>query len=143
MTTEKVDRFSIDDSRWPVVVVHFPPSSTDDVIVDMFAQMAAILDRGNCSFVYDVPRLVLPNAHQRRLLANGVSSVRARRPNRVMCSAVVTQLGSVMSGMISAVTWLVTSSEPTRVFRSMDEAIEWAGGMVKRGEAEQATGSRP
>jgi len=135
----RVEHFAIDDSRWPVVVVRFPPESPDARVVEMMARIGEVLDRGRCAFVYDVPRFVMPNPQQRRLLVNGLAAARARHPDRTVCHAVATSSGPLMTGMITAVTWVMAASEPTRVFQSLDDAIAWADGMVTRPDLERTS----
>ena len=142
MNQRVVDRFTIDDSRWPFVIFRIPPESPDAVVVEMMARMGAVLERGRCAFVYDVPQFVMPNPRQRRLLVDGLRAARARHPNHIVCNAVATRLGPMMTGMITAVSWLMAASEPTRVFQSVDDAVAWAQGMLIRPELERTTEHR-
>lgn len=126
--------FSIDETRWPVVVVRIPPDSPDEVVFEMVRRMGEVPARGRCAFVYDIPSFVLPNAYQRRAVVDGLNDSRRRHPGRVAANAIVTSSSAMMEGMVRAITWLRPSTEPTRMFRSIDDAVAWAEAQLALGE---------
>lgn len=121
--------FVFDVSCWPVLQVRVPPVPVDeDVLRAFLAELASHHSRGRFGIVYDVPRFVLPNAAQRRILGDATAANQARFPSALQASAVATQ-GSVamttMGGIVRAITWVMPPSQPVRIFGDVDAAITW------------------
>ena len=106
--------------------MRIPPDAPDDVVTEIMRQMTDVLARGRCAFVYDVPSFVLPNASQRRVVVDALNDRRARYPGRVVANAIVTSSSVMMEGMVRAITWLRPPTEPTRMFRTVEDASHWA-----------------
>lgn len=109
-----------------MVVVRMPSDATDDELATLMASLQSAQERGRCALVYDIPRFLMPSAVKRRIIVDSVTETRRLYPGRVVCHAIATTMGPLMHGVVKAVTWLMPSSEPTRVFVSLDEAKAWA-----------------
>ena len=120
---------SLDDRRWPVLHVNFPPTMTIPDLVQHFRDMERQMDRRlPFACVVDASAVVPSEftAVHRRVTAAELARLAPKARGYLRRQCFVTS--SVLArGVLTAVFWLSSPPIPTEVFASLLEARAWAG----------------
>ena len=136
--------FVVDASRWPLVRVR-APAVTDDAGVTAFLQeLERQHERGAFGLICELPRLALPTASHRRLMADQRRHLQRRFPGVLRCMALVTPGKlTALEGVLRAIAWLAPPAQPNRVFNDVDKALAWCAGHLRPdGAAQRADPTR-
>jgi hypothetical protein len=124
------ETFEVDASCWPVVRARPALSfATTNALSGFLDEISRLHERGPLGVVYDVPRFALPNAGQRKLIADWSRHTQATYPRRLRCVALATvgnTATQVLGGVVRGIGWLAPADQPVRIFKDVDEALVWA-----------------
>lgn len=120
----------MDTSRWPLVVVYWPRSTTladadayYDERVLWFAKQerfVMVLDGSGAGALDPIVR--------KRVMAR--SKAQADEAARWVAAEAIVLRGAIQQGVLTALEWLVPPRHLRRKFRNFDEALAWAETMV-------------
>lgn len=121
--------WSIDETRFPLVVTTFGTEFRDDADVRGMTQAADALFSRPSRWVHvlDLRAIVRPaNAAQRKIMGDWFRGVKERNANaRVLATAVLVE-STLVRGAMTAVLWLTTpTGERIEVFKTPEEALPW------------------
>jgi hypothetical protein len=120
-------KFTIDATRWPVVVItQHVAQLTDEERTASLQQTDRLLNdrHGRYAMVLDNRRAEPPPAKQRALIADyGVRSAERMR-QRCICTALIVS-SDVMRAMITAVQWQTGRPANSEVFEDLSGALAW------------------
>jgi hypothetical protein len=128
-------RFAVRDGDFVVVT---PPAKLTDALVDtLLSELTEHLMRGEpYVLLFDLSTTAVPNAFQRRKLAEHMATHDATIRNLVRGLAIVAP-NPLVRGMVTAMFWIVPPPVPSHMCGSHAEAIAWARGVMPRAELRQ------
>jgi hypothetical protein len=128
-------RFAARDGDFVVVT---PPAQLTDALVDaLLSELAEHLLRGEpYVLLFDLSATGLPNATQRRKLAEHMATHEAIIRNVVRGIAIVAP-NPLVRGMVTALFWVVPPPIASHMCGSHAEALEWARGVMPSAELRQ------
>lgn len=122
------NKYSVDDTRWPVVVItQIAEQLTDGERLASMAEADRVLDARPTeafSLVLDNRKAGPVPATQRKLIADYMARTVERDRARCRSAAFVVN-SAVMQGVLTAIMWIRKPTAPTEVFRDLGEAINW------------------
>ena len=128
-----MDDFRIDESRWPLVVVTYPPLVTLEKYRALFKQYVDLSRRGTkIGYLIDMRRFnpLLASASQRKLAAATFTEHREELVRATICEGRVVA-SSFTSGVLTAFDWLTGQKWPCANFTTKDEAEPWVVGRMR------------
>jgi hypothetical protein len=128
-----MNEFRIDESRWPLVVVTFPASTTAQQYRDLFKQYVALSQRGDrIGYVIDMRSFnpIMAPAALRKVAAETFAQCRHHLVKATVCEARVVD-NALTSGVLTAFDWLTGQKWPCANFTSMDEGHRWVGARMR------------
>lgn len=124
--------WTVDESRWPVVVVGVPKQAYADLAGDL-ARINALHRHGvRFSLVLDVAAASAPDAAERRAIADAIAKGAAHAPLYAMA---VVSSSPMARGVFKVLHWLAPAKHPTQIFDDVNAAIDWARARANAGRA--------
>jgi hypothetical protein len=122
---------SIDESRWPLVVVAMPRQSMSDVeLVKFLDRLSQFCERGEQYVLIVDVRPAPPLAPtQRRIVAERLDQLAEKYPNTMRGVAVVLS-NTVQRGILKVLTWLTRMPFQMQPSTSIDVALSWASRLM-------------
>jgi len=124
----RIQKVTIDDSRWPVVLIsQLVEQLTDAERLASLDEADRILDARPdeaFSLVLDNRKAGPVPATQRKLIADYMARTTERDLARCLSAAFVVN-SAVMQGVLTAIMWLRKPTVTTEVFRDVSEAMRW------------------
>lgn len=119
-------RVSLDESRWPFVVLTPPSDELSDAEVTLhIEELKAFASRGGrFGFVFDVRQVPIPGAARRRLMAEQMDKLMQRDGHRCIGVAVVLSSAPARA-VFKALAWLRQSAYPFAAAETVQHGIEW------------------
>jgi hypothetical protein len=122
------DDYQVDETRWPLVVVTFPPAFTAEKYGELHQKYAAMSRRpgARIGYLIDMRQFnpVMAPAAMRKAAADTFAANRAVLMKATVCEArVVTD--AVTCGVLTAFDWLTGKKWPCANFTSVEEAERW------------------
>jgi hypothetical protein len=141
METEQIE---YDESRWPLVVVHFPESFSHEDWMAQVRNLGASVDRAvrervRYAIIVDAARVGSPPSALQRKAASDFNRDRYDdlKKHLVGWASVITS--PILRGAITAMTWLQPTPFPQRVFGTIEAAEEWAQGQIAQSKPRALT----
>lgn len=128
-----MEEFRIDESRWPLVVVTFPPTFTVERYRALFEKYVALSRRGErLSYLIDMRSFnpLHAGASHRKAAADTFAENRHLLIKVTVCEARVVA-SKLTSGVLTAFDWLTGQKWPCANFTSMAEAESWVGARMR------------
>ena len=119
--------FRIDESRWPLVVVTYPPIVTMDEYRDLFRRYAAMSRRKQkIGYLIDMRAFnpLMASASVRKAAADTFAEHREVLLRATACEARVVA-NSLTSGILTAFDWLTGQKWPCANFTKVPDAEQW------------------
>jgi hypothetical protein len=133
-----MEEFQVDESRWPLVVVTFPPVVTMEKYRALFQQYALLSLRGDkIGYLIDMRRFnpIKAPASLRKAAADVFAENRDVLLEATACEARVVE-GSLTSHILTAFDWLTGQKWPCANFTTVPDAERWVRTKLR------ATGAR-
>lgn len=115
-----------DMSRWPLVVIAISKlDMTDPELADYLDWMDALFDRGGkFAVLLDYREAPNMNAKRRRLIGARSKAAIESHPGQLVGFAFIVS-SVVQRGIFTAILWLSSGADTTRVFASLSEGERW------------------
>jgi hypothetical protein len=134
-----IGAFRVDESRWPLVIVTFPPTVVIEEYRALFQQYVAMSKRGDkVAYLIDMQKfnpLTAPAA-VRKAAAETFAENRHILVKATVCEARVVA-SSLTCGVLTAFDWLTGQKWPCANFTVMVEAERWAAAQLRTAGVER------
>jgi hypothetical protein len=116
----------VDDTRWPLVEIHWPDGTVRSEDVDRFLAIADehIARKSHYVALHDGVRASGVDAAQRKRFAAHVDRNRNGLTKWCVAAAIVAS-SPIVRGIVTAVNWMSPPPMPQRVFAKRDDAVAW------------------
>lgn len=131
-----------DDSRWPLLVFHYPEQySSEDVTVHV-TELTNLLMRGQrCAAIFHLTGARAFNATERALFAGFVKE-HAELVSRFVAAASLVTDSPLHLGVLTAVSWFVPMPCEVKVHLRLPDALGWARGRLQAQADAEGGGQR-
>src|SRR5262249_49949625 len=126
----------VDDSRWPLVVIHWHPGAITDDDVAWFLETSRVhlARRERFASLHDGVRATGLDGKQRKCMADHVREHHDMLARYHVAAAIVAN-SPVIRGVITAINWLSPPPFPQRTFATQLDAEAWLREMLTIGPA--------
>jgi hypothetical protein len=114
----------LDRSRYPLVVMRASASYTQADWNEMMADMVDLIKIAPFGFINDTRGSPMPDALQRRSIAQMYTDHEADVRRHFLASGIVGN-STLVNGVLTALNWLKPPPHPVKVFLSIDSAEAW------------------
>jgi hypothetical protein len=114
----------LDQSRYPLVIMHASASYTQADWNDLMKGMIDLIKRGPFGLINDTRGSALPDPLQRRSIAQMYTDYERDVRKNFLASGIVGS-SSFVSGVITALNWLKPYPHPVKMFASVESAEDW------------------
>lgn len=114
----------LDRSRFPLVILHASVRHTQADWDQMMVGMIDLVTTAPFALINDTRGSRMPDAVQRRSIAQMYSEHEADVRRNFLASAIVGS-STVVNGVLTAINWLKPPPHPVKVFRSVEAAEAW------------------
>jgi len=114
-----------DESRWPIVVFHYPKDYSERDVAEHIADMTRLL-RGNqpCGVIFHLTGARAFNANERAMFARFIKQYSTWLTRVCVASSLVTT-SALHHGVLTAVSWVVPMPCDVKVHSQFDDALNW------------------
>ncbi|QRN96625.1 hypothetical protein JRI60_47825 [Archangium violaceum] len=121
-----------DDSRWPLLIVQYAGTPTNEQFAESLARRSSYLDRGPHVTVLDLSGAPNPGPpEQRHMQVDWLKRNEARLRDQSLGVAFVTD-SAVMKLLLSIIQHLKPMPTPYVTFKHLSEAVTWAAECLER-----------
>jgi hypothetical protein len=123
----------LDDSTWPLVVVTFNDSMSNDDVGGYFERLRSYLKRRErFAVVLDARRVRMVDAVRRKMHGDFLASIDG--PDRFVAAAALVVEEEVQRGLLTAIFWIHKPKFPIERFEGLGEAMLWARDRIRERE---------
>lgn len=117
-------RIVLDRSRYPLVVMRAGQDYTQEDWDALMRGMIQLIVKGPFGFINDTRGSKMPNAVQRRAIAQMYIDYERQTRAHLLASGIVGN-STFVNGILTALNWLKPPPHPVKVFSSITEAERW------------------
>ncbi|XYH96573.1 hypothetical protein ACMHYB_53810 [Sorangium sp. So ce1128] len=114
----------LDRSRYPLVVMRAGEDYTPEDWDALMSSMIQLILEGPFGLINDTRGSKMPNAMQRRSIAQMYIDHESQTRAHLLASGIVGN-STVVNGIVTALNWLKPPPHPTKIFVSLTDAERW------------------